>query len=528
MLLNGKNFLIPKIKTKKIEEKFLVTGNINNKKITLQEKDFKKFIYTTPIDFKIDKIEFSSKNQFSFEIDKKFNFDKFSFKSNIIVDKLALINEFSLKEIFPQFKNRINFENHKINLEYKKDFLFLEGEGDFVIRGNDKIKYKITKKKQLIDFNSELKISNNELRLDILNYQNKIKSNLKINIKGKKDSKNNILFKEISLIEESNSIKIKNLLIKNNNKIKRVEKINLDYTDKQNLKNQILIFKKDKKYIVEGETFNGNSLIENLLKSNSENKHLFSDNFKIDVNIKKVNLDKNNTIRDLKGFLILKNNKISEANLESNFLNKKKIKFTIRNNNDEKITTFFTGDAKPFIDRYKFIKGFEEGSLDFNSVSKNNISNSILKIYDFKLKELPALTKVLTLASLQGIADTLSGEGIRFNEFEMNFSNKDQLMTINEIYAIGPAISILMDGYIELDKLVSLRGTLIPATTLNKVIGSIPFLGDILVGKKTGEGVFGVSFKIKGPPKKIETSVNPIKTLTPRFITRTLEKIKKN
>ena len=67
-----------------------------------------------------------------------------------------------------------------------------------------------------------------------------------------------------------------------------------------------------------------------------------------------------------------------------------------------------------------------------------------------------------------------------------------------------------------------------PATTLNKVIGSIPFLGDILVGKKTGEGVFGVSFKIKGPPKTLETTVNPIKTLTPRFITRTIEKIKKN
>ena len=56
---------------------------------------------------------------------------------------------------------------------------------------------------------------------------------------------------------------------------------------------------------------------------------------------------------------------------------------------------------------------------------------------------------------------------------------------------------------------------------------SIPLFGQILVGSKTGEGVFGVSFKIKGPPNDLETTVNPIKTLTPRFITRTLEKIKK-
>ena len=51
---------------------------------------------------------------------------------------------------------------------------------------------------------------------------------------------------------------------------------------------------------------------------------------------------------------------------------------------------------------------------------------------------------------------------------------------------------------------------------------------NILVGKKVGEGVFGVSFKIKGHPKDLKTTVNPVKTLTPRFITRTLEKLKKN
>ena len=46
------------------------------------------------------------------------------------------------------------------------------------------------------------------------------------------------------------------------------------------------------------------------------------------------------------------------------------------------------------------------------------------------------------------------------------------------------------------------------------------------MGRKSGEGVFGVSFKIKGPPNNLKSTVNPIKTLTPRFITITLEKIK--
>ena len=58
-------------------------------------------------------------------------------------------------------------------------------------------------------------------------------------------------------------------------------------------------------------------------------------------------------------------------------------------------------------------------------------------------------------------------------------------------------------------------------------ISKIPVVGNILVGDKIGEGVFGVSFKMKGLPGKVKTTVNPVKTITPRFITRALEKMKK-
>ena len=110
----------------------------------------------------------------------------------------------------------------------------------------------------------------------------------------------------------------------------------------------------------------------------------------------------------------------------------------------------------------------------------------------------------------------------------MDFKTKNNLTEIDELYALGQAISLMMEGYIEKDRVTSLRGTLVPATTINKTISKIPLLGNILVGSKTGEGVFGVSFKIKGPPNDLKSSVNPIKTLTPRFITRTLEIIKGN
>jgi len=267
----------------------------------------------------------------------------------------------------------------------------------------------------------------------------------------------------------------------------------------------------------------------------SDNEKSFLDNLslndetKLNIYLNKVHLNKEHFSKNLVGNVIFNKNKIFSLNLVSEFENNRKFKLDIKTlNNKQKVTSFYSDNAEPFVKHFKFIKGFKEGKIDFYSVKKNNVSNSSLNIFDFKVKEMPALTKLLSLASLQGIADLMTGEGIRFKEFEMNFKNEKKLMTIDEIYAIGPAISILMNGYIESKKLVSLRGTLVPATTLNKVIGSLPLIGKILVGKKTGEGVFGVSFKIKGPPKNLKTTVNPIKTLTPRFITRTIEKAKKN
>ena len=80
-----------------------------------------------------------------------------------------------------------------------------------------------------------------------------------------------------------------------------------------------------------------------------------------------------------------------------------------------------------------------------------------------------------------------------------------------------------MDGYQD-SKLTSIRGTLVPAKTLNKIISKIPLIGEIVIPKEIGEGLFGISFKMKGTKGKIKTTINPIRTLTPRFIQKIIEK----
>jgi len=393
----------------------------------------------------------------------------------------------------------------------------------------DKIYYEIYKKNNEVKFKTKFNILRNPFKIDFINFKKDINSDLELNFEGKSIIDENLLFNEISLKEKNKIISIKNLILSKDNKIDDLGNININYIDNNGLKNNLELKKRNNDFLISGNSFNINSIIDKLLDSENDKKlKLFNKNFKIIFDVNKIYLNKDDNINNLKGFLSLNNNKISELNLESKFSDNQNIKFTVKDNGYEKVTTLYSYKAKPFVDRYKFIKGFEEGDLDFYSIKKNDITNSILKIDNFKVQEIPVLAKLLTLASLQGIADLLTGEGVRFTDFEMKFSNKDKLMTIEEIYAIGPAISIMLEGYIQSKNLISLRGTLVPATTVNRTISSIPLIGDILVGKKVGEGVFGVSFKIKGPPGNLETTVNPIKTLTPRFITRTLEKIKKN
>ena len=58
------------------------------------------------------------------------------------------------------------------------------------------------------------------------------------------------------------------------------------------------------------------------------------------------------------------------------------------------------------------------------------------------------------------------------------------------------------------------------------MISKIPVIGSIVVPKEVGEGLFGISFKMKGTKGKIKTTINPIRTLTPRFIQKIIDKNK--
>ena len=546
--INDKKYLIEdgqieyeklKLSSKKINindtgKFFLIEGNLSSSKSLINSELLKTIFKNNLANIDINNINLGSENNFSFRLGKKFKISKYKIDSKIDLQKLTYKKKSnSLKKIIPNYKDSIELIDHKIELSLSKDKLLINGNGNFLIDEKiDKINYSIQSSGDKNNFKSQIGLNNIPLQIKFFNYSKEENKNALLNIEGFYKKNKNIYFKNISLKESENNFKINGLSLNKNYKINYIEETILDFLNDSKKKNKILLKKINNNYKLSGKIFDGTNLLDEILKSDSEgNFFAILNDFTsvIKISLDKVFIDNTNYLNNFNGNLQFNKSNLKNLDIKANFSDNKKFTFTVKTDqNNKKVTTLFSDYAKPLVKKYKFIKGFEEGYLDFYSVKKNKISNSNLKINNFKLNELPALTKILTLASLQGIADLLTGEGIRFNEFEMKFRNEKKLMTIDEIYAIGPAISIMMDGYVENDKLISLRGTLVPATTLNKVIGSLPLLGDILVGKKTGEGVFGVSFKIKGPPKKLKTTVNPIKTLTPRFITRTLEKIKKN
>ena len=502
-------------------------SNTNNK---INSEELKKFISFKNFSLPTQDINFSSKNNIKFNINKNNKIINLDIRSKINTDEVLVdYKSKRIKKYLSNFKNQIKLSKSEFDINFNNSNFNVDLKSKYSINNiRETINLNIGKKDNNYSFRLDMDLDSAELLIDELEYiKNKdIKSNLYL--KGIYKDNKEIIFNDIKFKEEEKYLLIQNLEIGKNDKIKNLDLLKFNLINKSGKKNKLEFKKVNNNYYLTGSDFDGTKNIKKILDNSSAS--IFS-NFKnlntnIYLDIGKYFINTDSFLSNVRGEIQIKNNKIFSSNISAKLNKKRKFELNVfTNSNRQKITNLEIDRPEPFIKNFKFIKGFKEGKLLYESYEFEGKTKSNLKINDFKVKEVPVLAKLLTLASLQGIADLLTGEGIRFTDFEMDYETLGNTTNINELYAIGPAISLMMEGYIIKDELTSLKGTLVPATTVNKTISKIPMLGDILVGKKIGEGVFGVSFKIKGPPKKLKSTVNPIKTLTPRFITRTLEKI---
>jgi len=139
---------------------------------------------------------------------------------------------------------------------------------------------------------------------------------------------------------------------------------------------------------------------------------------------------------------------------------------------------------------------------------------------DFTVVEAPAFAQLLSLASLTGLADTLSSGSMQFEKFKVPFTILGDNIAIRDARLYGPALGMTGDGDIDLNlRVLDFDGTLVPAYTANSILGDIPLLGDIFVQEKDG-GLFALTYTVSGPFERTQVAVNPLSALTPGFLRR--------
>ena len=182
--LDGSNFSSEKMHIKNLKNEFVVEGAFKNKKNYLNNKLLGILNRSISKEFNIEKVKFSSNNNFSFKVNNKFQFKDFSITSDIEIDELLTNNDLGLKVIFPEIKKKFKFSNHVLNIKYKKNELSIKGKGDFLIQNeNDYIDYVLNKKKETIFFDSSLRIKKKQLIINILNNKKDINKEKIIKLK---------------------------------------------------------------------------------------------------------------------------------------------------------------------------------------------------------------------------------------------------------------------------------------------------------------------------------------------------------
>lgn len=144
---------------------------------------------------------------------------------------------------------------------------------------------------------------------------------------------------------------------------------------------------------------------------------------------------------------------------------------------------------------------------------------------DFRLAGAPPLAQVLTLASLQGLGNTLAGEGIRFDRLDAPVTLDGGVVRIDEARASGQALGVTVNGAIDVEnQTFDLDGVLVPAYGVNSALGAVPVIGDIFVSRR-GEGIFALTYSLDGPFAETRVFVNPLSALAPGFLRRLFEPV---
>ncbi len=184
-----------------------------------------------------------------------------------------------------------------------------------------------------------------------------------------------------------------------------------------------------------------------------------------------------------------------------------------------------TSDAGYLASAFFGVDFMEGGILDLRGSLATEDTPARLRatIEDTRLINAPFFTQILSLASLRGLTDTLSGEGVLFSRIEAPVTIGGGRYVIEGGRASGPALGLTVNGWIGMDgKGINLDGVLVPSFGVNSVLGGVPIIGDLIVGRQ-GEGIFSITYSVSGSLEKAQVAVNPLSAVTPGILRRIFE-----
>ncbi len=502
----------------KLNSNFNSEVNLNEKLLEKYDKLLNKYNLSKKIKF----IDGNFNNNIFINLDKTYKIIDYKYESSGLVkrSKLKLTKSIKNDIIIEEIKNiYLSDIQMKTYLSPKK--FSIEGAGKYSFNNSEflNLNFDTSLNDDFLKLSTNFDFKN-IIDLKIINYKKTNNSNAKVSLILEK-KKNIIHIKKLNYEENNNFIKISDLKFK-------------DFTfrsfNKLNVKtqNNEFFIQWGNKIFIKGNKFDATNLPQFLSNQNSKSK--FNNiNHNIEIDFKNINVPLSEKITDFRLIGEIQKGKFVKISSKGDFGDNNFLDISMKKdkNTDKRFLEIYSDLTQPLLTEYNFFKGLSGGKLFFTSLLDGTKSNSKLKIENFKVVNAPALIKLLSLADLGGLADLAEGEGLSYDLLEINMEKKDNFLKINEIIALGPSMSIMMEGYQDENGTTSLRGTLVPAKTLNKIISKIPVLGNIVIPKEVGEGLFGISFKMKGAKGKIKTTINPIRTLTPRFIQKIVDKNKK-
>lgn len=184
-----------------------------------------------------------------------------------------------------------------------------------------------------------------------------------------------------------------------------------------------------------------------------------------------------------------------------------------------------SGDAGFIASAFLGIDFLEGGKLELDGTlaRDNKPAKFDIALTNTRMRNAPFLTQILSLASLRGLADTLGGEGVLFSRIDVPLTIAGDRYVISGAKAQGPALGLTTNGHFEAKTgKIEFDGVLVPSFGMNSALKPIPIIGDLIVGRD-GEGIFSLTYAIRGTMEKANVSVNPLSALAPGVIRRIFE-----